>query len=134
MADHIDADARRGVVLAGRGVARVLALLVLVKAAMAGNSKRLFGRLSIVAHGAAGQTSFGLAVVGLVITIVGRFGRSAIAVSATLVALMMVQISLGYSGRTSLDAAAWHIPNGVAIFGVAVYNITLYQRRGPPKP
>ncbi len=114
---------------ASRIIVHVQALLVLVQAAMAGNSDRLFGQWSIVAHGVVGQTSFALAIVGLVIAVVGRLGKPIVVVSAVLVALMTLQIGLGYAGRTSLEAAAWHIPNGVAIFGLAIYNITLCQRR-----
>jgi len=44
------------------------------------------------------------------------------------VLLVSIQIGMGYAGRTSLGAAAWHIPNGVAIFGLAVYNVTLFRR------
>jgi len=107
-----------------RALAGVLAVLVLVQAAMAGHSNRLFGDLDIVAHGIVGNVSYLLAVGALVLTIVARANKAAIGVAAAIVVLMTAQIGLGYSGRDSLGAAAWHVPNGVAIFGLAVYQVS----------
>ena len=59
-----------------------------------------------------------------VLTIVARANKATIGVAAAIVVLMTLQIGLGYSGRDSADAAAWHIPNGVAIFGLAVYQVS----------
>jgi hypothetical protein len=41
---------------------------------------------------------------------------------------LSAQIGLGYSGRETLEAAAWHVPMGVTIFGLAVYQMTLIPR------
>lgn len=106
-----------------RAVAGLIAILVLVQAWMAGHSQRLFGDQDIVAHGIVGNVSYLLAVGALVLTIVARANKAAIGVAAAIVVLMTVQIGLGYTGRNSLDAAAWHVPNGVAIFGLAVYQV-----------
>ncbi len=54
--------------------------------------------------------------------------KAAIAASAVLALLLTTQIGLGYAGRTSLNAAAWHIPNGVLSFGIAVYLATRSTR------
>ncbi len=107
-----------------RALAGLLAVLVLVQAWMAGNSSRLFGDLDIVAHGIVGNVSYLIAVGVLVLTIVARANKASIGVAAAVVVLMTVQIALGYSGRDSNDAAAWHVPNGVAIFGLAVYQVS----------
>ncbi len=40
--------------------------------------------------------------------------------SGLLLALIFVQIGLGYSGRSSGVSLALHIPNGVAVFGTAI--------------
>lgn len=108
-----------------RALAGLLAVLVLVQAWMAGHSSVLgFGDLDIVAHGIVGNVSYLIAVGVLVLTIVARANKASIGVAAAVVVLMTVQIALGYSGRDSNDAAAWHVPNGVAIFGLAVYQVS----------
>lgn len=108
-----------------RALAGLLAILVLVQAWMAGRSSVLgFGDQDIVTHGIVGNVSYLVAVGALVLAIVARANKSAIAVAVVVVVLMTIQIGLGYTGRGSNDAAAWHIPNGVAIFGLAVYQVS----------
>ena len=107
-----------------RALAGLLAVLVLVQAWMAGHSNRLFGDLDITIHGIVGNVSYLIAVGALVLTIVARANKATIGVAAAIVVLMTLQIGLGYSGRDAADAAAWHIPNGVAIFGLAVYQVS----------
>ena len=107
-----------------RALAGLLAVLVLVQAWMAGHSDQLFGDLDITIHGIVGNVSYLIAVGALVLTIVARANKATVAVAAAIVVLMTLQIGLGYSGRDSADAAAWHIPNGVAIFGLAVYQVS----------
>lgn len=122
------APTRPGLHTASRAVTHALPAFILVQAVMAGRSQRLFGTWSIVAHGVLGNVSFLLALAGLTLAALGRLGRPAVLVAGSLVLLLTIQIGLGYAGRASLGAAAWHIPNGVAIFGLAVYNITLFRR------
>lgn len=110
--------------VAHRAVAGIIALLVLIQAYLAGDSSRLFGGGDIVIHGIVGNTSFALAVIALGLAIALR-DRRHIGVAAALVILMTAQIGLGYAGRTSLPAASWHIPLGVAIFGLSVYQVVL---------
>jgi hypothetical protein len=55
-------------------------------------------------------------------------------VLAALVVAVSAQTGLGYAGRTSLDAAAWHVPTGVAVFGLAVASLTLSLRDGTGRP
>jgi hypothetical protein len=119
---------RLSLTAANRAVAHALPAFVLVQAVMAGRSERLFGTWSIVAHGILGNVTFLLAVTGLALALLGKPGRPAVLVAGLLVLLLSIQIGMGYAGRTSLGAAAWHIPNGVAIFGLAVYNVTLFRR------
>lgn len=119
---------RRPLVSASRTVAHLLPALVLVQALIAGRSDRLFGSWSIVAHGALGNVVLVVALMGLILAILARQGRAVIVGTAVLLVLITAQIGLGYAGRRSAEAAAWHIPNGVAIFGLAVYNITLGRR------
>jgi hypothetical protein len=44
---------------------------------------------------------------------------------ALLVILVVAQIGLGYSGEDSGEALAWHVPNGVLIFGLSVFLLSL---------
>ncbi|MGH9001754.1 MAG: hypothetical protein ACRDYV_01370 [Acidimicrobiia bacterium] len=106
-------------------MAHVLPVLILVQAFIAGRA--LFGGWSITVHGVVGNVTFLFALVTLVLT--WRSGqRPATVVAAVLVALITAQIGLGYIGRESLEAAAWHVPLGVTIFGLAVYQLTLIPR------
>ena len=56
----------------------------------------------------------------LAIGIPGTLGKRLMWLNAVLVLLILVQTGLGYSGRTELEARAWHIPLGVLIFGLTV--------------
>ena len=42
---------------------------------------------------------------------------------ADLAAEPLAQVGLGYVGRETSQAAAWHVPTGVAIFGLACYQL-----------
>lgn len=107
-----------------RALAGLVAILVLVQAWMAGDSQRLFGDQDIVTHGIVGNVSYLFAVGALALTVIARANKAAIAVAAAIVVLMTVQIGLGYTGRDSNEAASWHVPNGVAIFGLCVYQVS----------
>jgi hypothetical protein len=39
-----------------------------------------------------------------------------------------VQIALGYNAKDSPSAGAWHIPNGVLIFGLTTWQLLLARR------
>jgi hypothetical protein len=116
---------------------QLLAFGVLVNAFIAGRT--LIGEWDIVVHGIIGNGVFVLAVVALVLAVVMRAGRATIGVAAALAVLVFAQIGLGYSGRESADALAWHIPNGVAIFGLSVWAsarcnlITMTPQRSVPE-
>jgi hypothetical protein len=127
----IAAPSRAGLVVTERILAHVVALLVLVQAGLAGHSNRIAGSLNIEIHGFFGNATFTLLIVELVLAFVIGVGTSRLAVLGGLTALAVAQIGLGYVGRTSLDAAAWHVPLGVLIFGMTVYNIVLARGRAP---
>lgn len=101
-----------------RVVLALLPVLVLVQAVIAGRA--LFGGWSITVHGVLGNVTFAVAVGALALAMLTRH-RLAAGWSAVLVVLLTVQIGLGYMGRQSLEAASWHVPVGVAAFGVTVY-------------
>ncbi len=116
----------------------MLAALVLAQAVVAGQA--LFGDWSIRVHGFMGNASFVLGLVLLGVAVVGRADRARLLLSAVLVAALFAQTGLGYVGRETAEAAAWHVPLGVTIFGFAVYlgtrvsSSTQRHRRRPDQP
>ncbi len=58
-------------------------------------------------------------ILTVMIGIPGDLGKRLLVMNGLLVALMVIQVGLGYGGRTDLDARAWHLPLGVFIFGLA---------------
>jgi len=121
---------RSGALSAYRALAHVLPVLVLIQAWMAGSSNVLFGSLDIDLHGMVGNVTFLLALIVFALALVARAGGPAIVVSGVLALLLFAQIGLGYIGRDTEAAAAWHIPNGVLIFGLATYQISLSRLLG----
>lgn len=114
-------------VLAHRAVLVAVPLLVLVQAALAG--QHLFeGDDVIELHGILGNLTFALTLAGVPLALVVRRGDGvAFGLAVSLVALTFAQVGLGYVGRESLSAAAWHIPVGVAIFGLAAFQLSLLR-------
>lgn len=111
-------------------LSHVLAALVLIQAAMAGHSGRLSGGpVDIEAHGIVGHVTFLVSIASFVLALVGRVARDRLVVAGLLLGLIVAQVGLGFTGRSSGSAAAWHVPNGVLIFGLAVYGITRASRR-----
>lgn len=112
---------------AHRVIVATVPVLVLVQAALAG--QHLFEGASITLHGILGNVTFAVTIVGLVLTVVARSDGRAFFVAVTLMALAFAQIGLGYVGRETSAAAAWHIPLGVTIFGLAAYQLGSLDRR-----
>lgn len=126
------APAEAGIGGAHRVVAEVLAALVLAQAVVAGQA--LFGDWSIRVHGFMGNASFVLGLALVVLAAVGRADRIRLLWSAVLVAALFAQTGLGYVGRETAEAAAWHVPLGVAIFGLAVFLGTRVSPSAPAAP
>lgn len=105
-----------------RATSVTVALFVLVQAMLAGRA--LFGDWSIVVHGTVGNATYGLALLAVVAAVAGRAGRHPTAVAVVLLVVLTAQTGLGYAGRTSSEAAAWHVPLGVLAFGIAVYQLS----------
>ncbi len=101
----------------------LLALLILVQAVLAGRA--LFGTWSITMHGVLGNITFTVALAVAGLALLGRVGKTAIAIAIILAGVLTAQIGLGYVGREAAEAAAWHVPLGVLAFGIAVYQATL---------
>lgn len=105
----------------------LLAVLILIQAMLAGRS--LFGSWSITVHGVLGNITYTVALASVAVVVARRAGTAAVTAALALAVLLTAQIGLGYIGRESAEAAAWHIPNGVLAFGLAVYQITLKGTR-----
>jgi Family of unknown function (DUF6220) len=119
----IETPARPGLVTALRITAPLIPTLALIQAFFAGRGL-FIDTDQIDIHGMLGNLTFLLVLVqaGLVL-FAGFRGRSRAALlgmSLALVVLVAVQLALGYSGRDGGEPAAWHVPNGVLIFGMSV--------------
>lgn len=109
-----------------RAVSGLLALLVLLQATIAG--RIVYGGEGETLHGILGNVSFLLGVAGLVLAFVIRAPRVFVLVGIVLVVLLTAQIGLGYSAEESQGAGEWHIPIGVLIFGLSMYQMSLLRR------
>lgn len=104
-----------------RALAGVLAILILVLAVIAGRS--IFGPWNIEIHGWIGNGVFVLAVANLALAIARRATTAELTVAALIGGLTFAQVGLGYVGREQLEAAAWHVPNGVLLMALSTYQL-----------
>lgn len=109
--------------IAHRSVAVLLAVLVLLQAVVAGQA--VFGSWKIEIHGWLGNASFVAGLLLIPLAVRSKAGRPLVVLAVALTAALFVQTGLGYAGRTTLAAASWHLPLGVAIFGLTAANVTL---------
>jgi hypothetical protein len=127
--DVTTAAERPGLALAHRILIMALPALVLVQATVAG--QHLYEGMGISLHGILGNITFALTVVGVVLAVVRRSDGPAFFLAVALMSLAFAQVGLGYVGRETTMAAAWHIPLGVTIFGLTCYQ--LGALRGEPR-
>lgn len=118
---------RETLLRAQRTLAAVIAALILVMAAIAGRS--IFGPWDIEVHGYVGNGVFVLAVISFGLAIYRRPGTAELTVAALIAMLTFAQVGLGYVGREQLEAAAWHIPNGVLLMALSTYQWASLQAR-----
>jgi hypothetical protein len=116
---------RSGLLLTYRILAGLSVVLVLVMAVLAGRSSRLFGTGNIEVHGYLGELLFAVAAVMVVLSFMTQTRGVVVGHAVAFAALCFAQIGLGFVGRDTLEAAAWHIPNGVLLMGLAVAHLTL---------
>jgi hypothetical protein len=114
-----------------RASATLVVGLVLVQAIFAGRGMFVAGD-ELELHGYIGNATFTVAIAQAALVYFtgfrGRFGALLLGASALLVLLLTAQLGLGYSGRESMQAAAWHVPNGVLIFGLSAAYLSLLWR------
>jgi hypothetical protein len=106
------------------------AALVLIQAVLAGRG--WFRDMDLIeTHGVVGNLTFIVVIAQLIFAFANRqsLGSVPLLLSAALAVLAIAQLGLGYGGRDSAEAAAWHIPNGVLIFGLAAAAVS--QAWGP---
>lgn len=118
-----------------RGGAVALVVLVAAQAVIAG--QHLFGSWGIDVHAMLGNAAFAVTVAMTAIAFLQLDKRALRVVGVVVVVVLSAQIGLGYSARESDSAAALHIPLGVAVFGVVVYQLLiawprLLARERPP--
>lgn len=123
---------RQSLLGAQRTLAAVMAVIILVMAAIAGRS--LFGPWDIEVHGWIGNGLFVLAVANLALAIYRRPSTAELSVAALIGMLTFAQVGLGYVGREQLEAAAWHIPNGVLLMALGTYQWATLQARVTGSP
>lgn len=110
------------------GVVGVMGLLILVQAVLAGRHV-ILGDQVIVTHGHIGNAVFVLTLVNLVLAIRARGTGLDFGLAVSLVVLTFAQIGLGYVGRDTLDAAVWHVPNGVLLMGLSAFQLSEVRQR-----
>lgn len=113
---------RPGIDLAYRVVVSALPLLVIVQAVLAG--QHLFeGSDVIKLHGILGNVSFLLAVAAVPLALLARRNDGfTFGLSVAVAAMTFAQVGLGYVGRETPSAAAWHIPLGVTLIAAASFH------------
>ena len=114
-----------------KGCAALFAALVLVQALLAGRGWFL-DRDLIEVHGGVGGLVVLVAVAQAILAFaVGPPAEARRAVgfaSGAILVLTVLQYVLGFATEDSANAAAWHVPNGVLIFGMAIANNALVLR------
>jgi len=100
---------------------------VLVQAALAGQHIAVGGSISL--HGVIGNAVFAAQLILVLLLIMRRFPKSAIVTAVVVTVLLVAQIGLGYASRASHDLVALHIPLGVALFGVATWQLAAIRSR-----
>ena len=129
--DDAVTDAPRSSLLALYRILTVISVgLVLVLAVIAGSSSTLFGTWDIEVHGYVGNLVFLLAAVMVVLSFLTQTRGVVVGVAVAFAGLTFVQIGLWYVGRETLEAAAWHVPNGVLLMGIATAHAALVWPQG----
>lgn len=107
--------------------AAAIAVLITAQAVLAGRYLSLGDDL-IVTHGYLGNAVFVLTIVNLIFALRSKPTGVDFGLAVALVVGTFAQIGLGYVGRDSIDAAAWHIPNGVLLMGLSAFQLSEARR------
>lgn len=108
-----------------RWLSLVTAVLVLVQAFLAGRGWFIDPKYIDDYHRGLGMFLVLVVIVQLALTfaagIPGDLGRRLLIMNALLVVATVIQLLLGFNSDTSGEAASWHIPLGVFIFGLSAW-------------
>lgn len=134
-ATHLDqfAVTRPGLVTATQGASGLFAALMLLQSFLAGRGWYVDQRL-IAIHGGVGILVVLVAAAQAVLAFLvdtPANGRRRLAVLSTAILLLSaLQYLIGFATRDNVDAAAWHIPLGVLLFGLATATTAIVFRLG----
>ena len=119
----------QGLILGQKVLTVVLALAIVVQAALAGSGLFKGNRDLIDGHEMLGNVIFLISAIQVVLAFLsmqkGLTGKALLVTSIITLGLVVAQLGLGYSGRESADAKAWHLPNGVLLMGACTLNLAL---------
>ncbi len=133
--DHSTAEpASAPGIVTGLKVTSALLTVGLLVQAWLGSSGFYEGDAGLVtAHEMLGNVFFLVAVAQVALSFFamqkGAAARPLLIVSLLLVAGVVAQLGLGYSGRTSASAMAWHLPNGVLLMCLCTLSLFLVWAR-----
>jgi hypothetical protein len=109
---------RPGLVRAYVIATAILTLLVLVQAVLAGRG--IAGLGDFLTHGYVGNASFVVGFAAALLAVVSRMPQRQVILAGIVLLLLFTQTGLGYVGRDSAEAAAWHVPLGIVTFSLVV--------------
>lgn len=116
-----------------RWIATLVSALIVIMAFLAGQGLWEGERNLITGHGHLGNGIFALVAIQIVLAFLafqkGQIGRYHLILNGVIMLLLFTQIGLGYSGRESASARAWHFPNGVLLMGASTVNAVLFWVR-----
>ncbi len=94
---------------------------VLAQAALAG--QHIAFESSITLHGVIGNAVFAFQAILVASAVFKKMSSEAKLIVAAMLVLLAAQTGLGYAGREAEGLVAWHIPLGVALFGLATLQL-----------
>jgi hypothetical protein len=128
-----DADSSSMQMTALRWISVLVSALIVVQALLAGQGIWGGDRDLITGHEMLGNGIFLLVAIQVVLSFLayqkGQIGRNHLILNGIIMLLLFAQIGLGYSGRETSGAIAWHLPNGVLLMGASTINAVLFWMR-----
>jgi hypothetical protein len=112
-----------------RWLSIILAVGIVTMALVIGQGVWGGERSLITGHGHLGNAIFVLAGIQFVLAVMlyqkKQISATHMVITFALVALLLAQAGLGYSGRSNSSLISWHVPLGVLLMGIATFNMAL---------